>query len=124
VDASITSKKQLNLTLDECRRLAFGPREFLGFDFPRRIHGQDTFFGQPGKQHPDGCHVLLDRGWRSLALKDFDICGDRDRFDVFEVLIPGALHPGQKLLNCPVVGGARVGVTDRNRKKFEELFAS
>ena len=62
-------------------------------------------------------------GRRRPALKDFDVCGDRDRFDVFEVLIPGALRPGQKLLDCPVVGGSCVGVADRNRKKFEELFA-
>jgi len=38
--------------------------------------------------------VLFDRGRRGPALKDFDIRGDRDRFDVFEVLIPGALSPG------------------------------
>ena len=31
------------------------------------------------------------------------ISGDRDRFDVFEVLIPGALRPGQELLDCPKV---------------------
>jgi hypothetical protein len=72
---------------------------------------------------PDGGHVLFDRGRRGPALKDFDICGDRDRFDVFEVLIPGALSPGQKLLNCPVVGGSCVSVADRYGKKLEELFA-
>ena len=58
-----------------------------------------------------------------MALKDFDICGNRDRFNVFELLIPGALSPGQKLLNCPVVGGSCVSVPDRDRKKFEELLA-
>jgi hypothetical protein len=76
------------------RRFAFGPRESLSLDFPGRIHGQHSFFGQPGKQHPDGGHVLLDRGSRGPALKDFDVGGHRDRFDVFEVLIPGALSPG------------------------------
>jgi hypothetical protein len=122
VDASITSKKQLNLTLDECRRLAFGPREFLGLDFPRRIHGQDTFFGQPGKQHPDRGHVLFDRGRRGLAFEDFDICGDGDGLNVFEVLISSAFTPGEKLLDRPVIGGPRVSVADRDRKKLEELF--
>ena len=78
--------------------------------------------GEPGKQHPDGRHVLFDRWWRGLALKDFDIRGDRDRFNVFEVLIPGALGPGQELLDRPVVGGSCVRVADRHRKKLEELF--
>ena len=50
--------------------------------------------------------MLFDRGRRGLALKDFDICGDRDRFDVFEVLIPGAFSLVQELLDCPVVGGS------------------
>src|SRR6266446_4483169 len=101
-----------------------GSRKSLCLDFPGRIHGQDSFFGQPGKQHPDGRHVLLDRGWRGLALKCFDICGDRDRLDVFEVLISSALDPGQELLDRPVIGGARVSVADRDRKKLEKLFAS
>ena len=48
--------------------------------------------------------MLFDRGRRGPALKNFDICGDRDRFDVFEVLKPGALSPDQKLLDCPVIG--------------------
>jgi len=66
--------------------------------------------------------VLFDRGRRGPALKDFDICGDCDRFDVFELLIPGALGPGEELLDRPVVGGSRVSVADRDRKKLEEFF--
>jgi hypothetical protein len=46
------------------------------------------------KQHSDGRHVLFDRGRRSPALQHFDICGNRDGLNVFEVLIPGALSPG------------------------------
>ena len=94
----------------------------LGLDFPGRIHGKHAFFCQPGKQHPDGGHVLFDRGRRSLALKDFDVRGDRDRFNVFKVLIPSALSPGQELLDCPVIGSSCVRVADRDRKKFEEFF--
>jgi hypothetical protein len=67
--------------------------------------------------------VLFDRGRRGLALQRFDICGDRDGLDIFEVLISGALDPGQELLDCPVVGGSCVSVPDRDRKKLEELFA-
>ena len=67
--------------------------------------------------------MLFDRRRRSPALQRFDICGDRDRLNVFEVLIPGALSPSQELLDCPVVGGSCIGVADRDRKKFEELFA-
>jgi hypothetical protein len=37
--------------------------------------------------------MLFDRGRRSPALQDFDICGNRDRFYVFDVLISGALSP-------------------------------
>jgi hypothetical protein len=67
--------------------------------------------------------VLLDRGRRSLALKDFNICRDRDRLNVFKVLIPGALRPGQEMFDCPVVGGScviialRIG-TVKNSKNF------
>jgi hypothetical protein len=61
-------QKLLNLAFDKCWRFAFGPRKSLGLDFPGRIHGQHSFFREPGKQHPDGGHVLFDRGRRSLAL--------------------------------------------------------
>ena len=116
------AQKLLDLAFDKGRRFPFGPRKSLGLDFPGRIHGQHSFFGEPGKQHPDGGHVLFDRGRRGLALKHFDISRDSDGLNVFEVLIPGALDPGQKLLDCPVVGGSRVSVADRDRKKLEEFF--
>jgi hypothetical protein len=57
--------------------------------------------------------MLFDRGRRGLALKDFDICADRDRFNVFGVLITGALSPGQELLDRPVIGCPCVRVADR-----------
>jgi len=116
-------EKLLDFTFDERRCFSFGARKSLGLDFPGRIHGQDAFFGQPGKQHPNGGHVLFDRGWRGPALEGFDVGRDRDRFNVFEVLITGALSPGQELLDCPVIGSPCVSVSDRNRKKLEELFA-
>ena len=122
MDGLDRAKKPLNFTFDKRRRFAFGPRKSLGLDFPGRIHGQDSFFGQPGKQHPDGRHVLFDRGRRGLALKDFDICGNRDGLNVFEVLIPSALDPGQELLNRSVIGGSCISVPDRDPKKLEELF--
>ena len=46
-------------------------KKSLGLDFPGRIHGEHSFFGEPGKQHPDRRHVLFDRGRRDLALKAF-----------------------------------------------------
>jgi hypothetical protein len=61
-------EKFLNLAFNKCRGFAFGARKSLGLDFPRPIHGQHSFFGHPGKHHPDGGHVLFDRGRRSLAL--------------------------------------------------------
>ena len=116
-------EKFLNFTFDECRGLPFGPRKSLGLDFPGRIHGQHAFFGEPGKQHPDRRHVLFDRGRRGLALQGLDVGRDRDRFNVFDVLITGSFTPAKKLLDCPVVGGSCVRVPDRNRKKLEEFFA-
>ena len=68
--------------------------------------------------------MLLDRGRRGLALEDFDICGDRDGLNVFEVLVSRAVGSGQELLDCSIVGGSRVGVPDRDREKFEEFLAS
>jgi hypothetical protein len=43
--------------------------------------------------------MLFDRGRRGLALEGFDVGCHRDGLNVFEVLIPGALDPGQELLN-------------------------
>jgi len=39
-------------------------------------------------------NVLFNRGRRGPALQRFDICGNRDWFNVFEVVIPSALRPG------------------------------
>jgi hypothetical protein len=61
---------------------------------------QHSFFGEQGKQHPDGGHVLFDRGRRGPALQRFDICGNRDGLNVFEVLIPGALSPRKELFDA------------------------
>ena len=67
--------------------------------------------------------MLFDRGRRGLAPEHFDISRDRNGLNVFEVLIPGALGPGQELLDRAVISGAGVGVADRDRKKLEEFFA-
>ena len=117
-------KKRSNFTFNECRRFTFSARKLLRFDFPGRIHGQNAFFGQPGKQHPDGGHVLFDRGRCCPTLQCFDICGDRDRLNVFELLISRTLGRGQELLDRPVIGASRVSVADRDRKKLEEFLAS
>ena len=69
-------------------------------------------------------HVLFDCGRRGLALKGLDVGGHRDGLNVFEMLIPGALTPGQKLLDRAVISGSGVGVADWDRKKLEELFPS
>src|SRR5208283_2252239 len=42
-------KKPLDFTFDKRRCFAFGPRKSLGLDFPGWIHGEHSFFGQPGK---------------------------------------------------------------------------
>ncbi len=38
-------------------------RKLLSLDLPGRVHGQTALLGEPGKQHPDRGHMLLD-GWR------------------------------------------------------------
>ena len=50
-----------------------------------------------------------------MALKRLDVGGDRNRLNVFEVLIPGSLQPGHELLDRAVVSQARVLVPDRDR---------
>ena len=65
----------------------------------------------------------FDRRRRGQAPKSFDVGGHGDRFNVFEVLVVGTFTPGKKLLNRPIVGGSCVGVSDRDRKELEELFA-
>ena len=45
------------------RRFAFGARKLMSLDLSGRVHRQNPFFGEPGKQHPDRGHMLLD-GWR------------------------------------------------------------
>ena len=68
-------------------------------------------------------HVLFDCGRRGLALQGFDVGRDRDGLNVFQVLVTGVLTPRKKLLDRPVISGPRVRVADRDREKFEELFA-
>jgi len=51
-----------------------------------------------------------------------DVSRNRDGLNVFELLIAGALDPGQELLDRPVIGSPCVSVADRDRKKLEELF--
>jgi hypothetical protein len=66
--------------------------------------------------------VLFDRGRRGPELQNFDICGNRDGLNVFEVLIPGALNPGQELLDCAIIGGSCVCVADRDVKNSKNFL--
>ena len=67
--------------------------------------------------------MLFDRGWRGLALERLDVGGHRDGLNVFELLVTGTFAPSQELANCSVIGGSGMRVADRDRKKFEKLFA-
>ena len=64
----------------------------------------------------DGCNEMS-RTWGRPH-----VGGDRDGLNVFEVLIPGALGPGQELLDGPVISGAGFGVADWDGKKLKEFF--
>jgi hypothetical protein len=66
--------------------------------------------------------VLFDRGRRRLALKRLNVGSYRDGLNVFDVPVAGPLTPEKKLFDCPVISCPGVGVPDRDRKKFEELF--
>ena len=61
-------------------------------------------------------------GGAAWCCKGFDVGGHRDGLNVFELLITGALDPGQELLDRPVICGSCVCVADRDREKLEELF--
>ena len=58
-----------------------------------------------------------------IGLERLDIRRDRDGLNVFEVLVTGALGPGEELLDCPVISSSCVSVPDRDRKKLEEFFS-
>jgi hypothetical protein len=62
-------QKLLNLTFNKCRRFAFGPRKSLGLDFPGRIHGEHSFFGQP----PVYDFLAIDREWAARESETYMI---------------------------------------------------
>ena len=66
--------------------------------------------------------MLFNRGRRGLALEHFDICGDRDRLNVFKVLITGSFTPEKKLLDRPVISGPGVRVADRDVKNSKNFL--
>jgi hypothetical protein len=105
-------KKRLNFAFDKRRRFTFSPRKSLGFDFPGRIHGQDAFFGKPGKHHPNGGHVLLDRSRRSLALQRFDVGRNRDGLNLFN-------HWRNRLADTSLESAGRLIFTKPNHSKFQ-----
>ena len=41
----------------------------------------------------------VDRWRRGLALENLDVGGDRNRLDIFKVLVRGAFRPAQELLD-------------------------
>jgi hypothetical protein len=51
-------------------------------DLPYRIHGQNAFLGQPGKEHSDRGHMLLNSCRRARVL--FDVGRHRDRLDILQ----------------------------------------
>src|SRR6266478_4603684 len=51
-------------------------------------------------------HLFLHDQLTFADISGTDISRDRDGLNVFEVLITGSFTPGQKLLDCPVVGGS------------------
>src|ERR1700736_1925838 len=62
------AQELLNFTFHKRRRFAFGPGKSLGLDFPGRVHCEHSFFGKPGKQHPDRRHVRVDGPARSMRI--------------------------------------------------------
>jgi hypothetical protein len=107
----------LHLVGIEGRRLAFGAIKLLRFGLPSRIHGQNAFLGQPGKEHPDRGNMLLNGCRRARVL--FDVYRHRDWFNILKAAEAGALAPTQELADGMVISDPRVLVADGNGKKFE-----
>jgi hypothetical protein len=103
----------------EGRGFAFGARKLLRFDLPGRIDDQNAFLGQPGKEHPDRGHMLLNSCRRARVL--FDLCRHRDRLNILKAAEAGALAPIQELANGMIVSDPRVLVPDGNRKKIRSI---
>jgi hypothetical protein len=66
--------------------------------------------------------VLFDRGRRGLVLEGFDVRGNRDGLNVFQVPVAGTFTPEKKLFDRPVISSSGVRVANRDRKELEELF--
>ena len=84
---------------------------------PSRVHGQNAFLGQPGKEHPDRGHMLLNSCRRARML--FDVRRHRDRLNILQAAKARALAPIQKLTDRMIVSDPGVLVADGNGKKFE-----
>ena len=105
-------QKPLNFTIDESRGFAFPARKLLGFDLPGRIHGQNAFLGQPGKEHPDRGHMLLNSCRRARVL--FDVCRYRDRLNILQATKASTLAPTQELADGMIISDPRVLVAEGN----------
>ena len=96
---------------------AFSARKLLRLDLSGRVHGQNAFLGQPGKEHPDRGHMLLNSCRRAPVL--FDIGRHRGRLNILQAAKARALAPIQKLADGMIVSDPRILVADGNGKKFE-----
>ena len=74
---SILSRTLCTCSVSKAGVLPSLRENFSVFDLPSRIHGQNAFLDQPGKEHPDRGHMLLNSCWRARVL--FDVCRHRDR---------------------------------------------
>jgi hypothetical protein len=82
LDTSIASSSFLNLAFDKLPGVFPSVRENLSVLTSRAGFMASTPFSpKPGKHHPNGGHVLFNRGRRSLALKHFNVSGDRNGFN-------------------------------------------
>jgi hypothetical protein len=113
-------QKLADLLSGEGRRLTFRSGELGRLDFASRIDWQNAFLGEPGEEHPDPGHVLLDAAGEPGML--LDVRRDRDRLDVFQALKPALLRPGQEPANRMIVRNSGVLVADRNSKELEKPF--
>jgi hypothetical protein len=79
------------------------------------VHGQNTFLGQLGEEHPDRGHMLLDSCRRVRVL--FDAGSNRNRLKILQAAKAGALTPIQELADGMIK--TRLGLFARRPPSYQ-----
>jgi hypothetical protein len=86
----------------------------------RRINRKHLVDDEPVEKHADRSKVLLDSRFRRGRLQRLYIGGDVQRLDIGKLADLVALDPAEEQAHGPVIGHARVPVTNLGGEKFKE----